>query len=236
MADKQNFNLDDRSGEGPRRNIWGAFSQQDGSKSEDGTWEQGRRAAGAAGEAWSGAITDAVGLANKIITEQIELGRKVASQLNSQVYGFGDSVGAPTDLAESMLRSFTELSTGWLRMMADMSSMFVGGPRESNGNSGASHPNDAVVESRRRTRITANLPGVAPGSRLVVNPLSSDNAELPPLTDFLTADTRPFVTVTVPDDQPAGWYFGAVFDRSRHRVVGSITVTVVDSPDPTGSA
>ncbi|MFQ5525950.1 MAG: hypothetical protein ACE5GX_06765 [Thermoanaerobaculia bacterium] len=233
----EHFTLDERSDDGPRRTMSGAVSQQDGSKDE-GPWDAGRKAAGAAADAWTGAITDAVKLADRIITEQIELGKKVAGQFNDQVYGFGDYANAPQELAESMVRSFTELSSSWLKMMVDMSSMFVGGKRSTNGSdesAGGSGVGNVEIVSRLGAQPSSDFFGVTATSDLTVSPLVSDDPDLPPLTEIAVRTYPPYVTVTVPDEQPSGSYFGAVFDRSERRVAGWIAVTVSSSPAGSGS-
>lgn len=229
MSETKRFELDEREDDGPERNILGAFRQRDDSKADD-AWDKGRKAAGAASQAWSDGVTEAVELANKIITEQIELGKKVANQLNSQVYGFGDSFGAPQDFAESMLKSFTELSTGWFKMMGDMSAIFAGAARSSNGASPRAQEEIARLDTSRDAAIAASVNGLTAVSRLVVSPLASEAGTSPPITGFTIAASPPSITVSVSDDQPRGTYFGAVFDQAQGKVVGWITVAVLDDP------
>ncbi len=227
---KPNFTLDPRSDNGPCRDVFKAFSQQNGSKGES-VLEQGRTAAGAATEAWTGVVTGTVELANRLINEQIELGKKVAGQLNNQGYGFGDALGAPQDLAETMIKSFAELSTGWLKMMTDMTSSFVGATgRYTNGASAEPNVGDAALDTTRNAEVTASIVGVTSSSQLVVAPLTAEQLDNEhSLTEFRTATVRPFVTIRIPPDQPPGAYFGAVFDRSQGKVAGWVCVAIRDA-------
>jgi hypothetical protein len=85
-----------------------------------------------------------------------------------------------------------------------------------------------VVESSRKVRLSVESRALSPG--VVVHSLVCSNPEVRPITSAAIGEGPSggaALHVVVPDDQPAGVYYGVLVDTGTGRPAGTVTLTVL---------
>jgi hypothetical protein len=200
-----------------------------------------------------GTIADAVKLGYQIIEEQIEQGKKVASQLSASSYSANSLGGDTADFLGRLLRFYSDIGSTCFEFIETLSRSVPGvsAARSRPGNTmqqssasfdGMARPErpaknadgaaDVAMEiaSAVPVRVALNVAQTAMHRRLGVHGLFALNSSIPPLQDvefrregFADAPT---LVVRIPDGQPAGTYTGAVIDFENNEALGTVTVHI----------
>lgn len=237
----------------PRRNFTGAFapgtrgkSAKNGAPPPNGApadpgWVEARDAS-----------YEAINNGYRVIDEYMRQGQRLAEEFWLPA---ADAKSAGTEFTRMMdrfLRSAGDMGSAWLEMMTQWTQSpgrDTGGPRGTAGpfaagfsggvSSGTARPANAapapapaevslVVESTKRVRISVDAHALSAG--VAVHALVCSNPEVRPVTTA-ALDVEPsggvVLRVVVPDDQPAGVYYGVLVDAGTGRPAGTVTLTVL---------
>ncbi|MEZ5332587.1 MAG: hypothetical protein R2991_11165 [Thermoanaerobaculia bacterium] len=212
MSDTERKKRTDLERDRPRRDPAGAFGDA-GRTAFDGLR--------AAGEAWREVVERSVKMGYRVVEEQIEQGRKVATSLNDQVYGSGRTRDDVGDITDRVFASFADMTSRWFDMMGSMAAgMTV--PGASTG--GATGRVTVSVATARAAKVTLEVEAGAGSAGIEADALAPSKGDA-----RLAVEVRPggggvHLEVRVPSDAPAGTYRGTLRARGSGTGVGSLQV------------
>lgn len=193
---------------------------------------------------WREVVDRTVGLGYDLTEAQIRRGREIAQQLSERLEGAGEPFGGDfRQVTDSVLRSFTDLTTGWLNLTTTLINLAAGNaqrgadPAAGNGHrESESSPKREVVavelQSKRPVVVTVDLVPAAGRRVLGAHPLRAPEVGKAPLTRVSFAPAGDgndlSVRIRVPDDQPAGIYSGAIYSLENGRAEGTLTLEIRD--------
>lgn len=212
MSDTERKKKADPERGGPHRDPAGAFGDA-GRAAFDGLRT--------AGEAWREVVERGVRMGYRVVEEQIEQGRKVASSLNDQVYGSGRTRDDVRDITDRVFTSFADMTSRWFDMMGSMASgMAVPGV----GGEPAAGQVAVGVATTRAAKVTLELEAGAGDRALEVDPLApaKGSGRLPVEARRDGAATR--LVVRVPSESAAATYRGEVREIGSGKPLGTLQV------------
>jgi hypothetical protein len=196
------------------------------------------------------AVEKAVSSAYSVLEDYVQRAARTASFFSPPMSRGGPAMSDPTqEMTNLLIKYWTETAKLWF---TPWSSFMPGGPpgwppgapassswdrgQEASGNG---RPEAAAGERRltvsvevassRPAEVCVDLPERALSPSLFAQPLHAVDGEgKPPLSavQLELVDGGLKVQVTVPKDQPAGAYTGAIVVRAKGRAAGTLTVTV----------
>ena len=213
------------------------------------------RAAGAPPGATSlnDVVARSVDLGYRVVEEYIRQGQKAAARFGGGSLTPETAATDVQDAAARMAQQASDFMTMWAEFMGVAAWGGMGRPAapqpppESAPERRVDTPPNAVdrgsmrleILSRRPTEVQLDLRTQATGT-LVVQSLRAVDPEKPKLADVVlrpaTHDEPATVRVRVPDDQPSGVYRGLIVEEETSRLVGTLTVRIMDDPSESGDA
>lgn len=226
MEERQRLKRPEPERTGPHRNF-PLMYQRPGSDAH-GASPQPDAASGPSSGGIAETVARGVRLAYRVIEEEIELGQRVARELNERSYGSGAMAGDFRDIGEAALQTWAKLGTAWLELLGS----FTGSvrPGQHHGGEPAQRPGATEVwldvTARQPVQVALDLHPHARGPLLVYE-LHAPQRSSPPLADVHLDDVesgRPAtLRLRVPPGQPAGQYAGVVVDGAGN-VRGTLAV------------
>lgn len=196
---------------------------------------------------WSDVVSRGVELGYQVIEEQIRQGQRAARDLNDRPYDIGRMSDDLWEATERTFRYYSEMTGLWMQLLAGMPWMSPamgawtrpwGRPPE-RGQEPEPRPAEsgwrrvaATLEVDSQRPVSVELDLHTPGDAdLLLGTLGLHSLEgHKPLTDitFEPGVVRDGVhlRLRVADDQPAGFYSGAVFDQRSGRPQGTLSVRI----------
>jgi hypothetical protein len=180
-------------------------------------------------------VERAVEDAYRVFEDYVARGRRAADQFCPSPTVGGPMRSDPKDIPSMMMRFWTDMAQAWFGSMGRTDDAWdMGGPARSVAPSPPSpraHVALAVeVTATQPTEVAVDLrSGIDARDLAVLDLCDIADRGKPPLSAISLdndADGRPRVRITVPRDQPAGVYVGAIVDRERGEGAGTLRVTV----------
>ncbi len=202
----------------------------------------------------SGAVEKAVHTAYRVFDDYVQRAFQTAS-LYSPMDGRMPNMNEAQDMAGMAMKYWTEMAKNWFGPWTQFSSImnpqsdsawdlgnnpFMAAARAAAGAAGAA-PAGATAGSAARVAISVEISASqpaevivelgdrTPSASLAAQPLQAIDGEGKPPLSAVTLELRDgklCVTVTVPRDQPAGAYTGAIVDREKNQAIGTLTVNL----------
>jgi hypothetical protein len=172
-------------------------------------------------------IHGAVKLGYSVVDEHLEHGRQAAQRIRSGSYTSADIETDVGLLVERLARTAKEMTAAWLEIMSVATKTTVAaapaGPS-------ARAPISVRVQSARPAQVTLDLHPLSPQFVPAVHALYPKPPGQGVLTDVKFAlhpeRAHATLTVTIPDDLPAGIYAGVITDSATHQPGGTVCVHV----------
>lgn len=211
----------------------------------------------ASGTSLNDVVARSVDLGYRVVEEYIRQGQKAAARFGGGSFTPETAATDVQDAAARMAQQASDFMTMWAEFMGVAA--WGGGGRMGglgNGPAAAPPPPEPPAErrsdvsaiptdrgsmrlevlSRRSTEVQLDLRTQATGT-LVVQGLRAVDPDKPKLADVTlrpaTRDEPPTVRVVVPDEQPAGAYRGLIVEQESSRLVGTLTVRILDESGTT---
>lgn len=194
------------------------------------------------GGSWNDVVAQGVKLGYRVIEEYMRQGQRIAQQINNRSYGPGAMGNDIRDLAERMLRYYTDLASLWFDLMGSiagnpdlMRNLFGLWQPKSEPSANATPVNGAMavsieIVSTRPTQVTLDLRPQSAGLFLATHGLRALDPEKPPLTDITFERSLDHgltsLRIRVPEGQPADIYTGVVIDRDTGQPRGTLSVRI----------
>jgi hypothetical protein len=196
----------------------------------------------------SGVVEKSVHTAYRVFDEYVQCALRTAA-LYKPSEGEGTTMNETQDMAAMAMRYWSEMAKAWMGPWAQFSPLMnwagqagdnswdLGGPgaaapRTAAGVNAASPRRVAIsveITSSQPAEVTVDLGERAPSKTIAAQPLRAiDDDAKPPLSAIQLefSEGKLSVLATVPRDQPAGVYTGAIVDREKSQVLGTLTVSL----------
>jgi len=188
--------------------------------------------AGAAPEAASDEVGDAVRMGYSVIEEQIRQGQRAAEQITGAPFGLGTAATSGKDIANRLMRFTTDLAALHFDLMGVLMQPSGLGGLAGNGAPAQSSGSrvSIEIESKRKNKVTLDLWAGKHTAALTVPALHSAESDKTPLTDVsFTPGTElapANLRIVIPDSQPPGVYSGLILDAETSQASGTLSLTL----------